>query len=293
MTSFWRWNNLVDVWTTLLQRRNNVVCLLGNSVILKSITTFLIRIVGRPDPPVITYRFSHTKSLIVEWQSEREDIVKFEVEAKHGSLVVKRETVSEKIIEMKGLKDDVLYTFQVVAVDVSSQKSDPAILKMRGTFESFLYLCFFEITGFFQWNWKSVLSDVVCWKGTLNIFNNKYPFSSQNLHLKSVKTSPRQCQRSFKDRSTPWSVIFTVSHSPKSRGASTADLSTSPQGPQTMRCWNPTGSLESITLIIPRTTGNIDARLPINGGLVAVVNMRSKSSVSCLLVLISNPVHTT
>ena len=45
---------------------------------------------------------------------------------------MKEEGATEKKIELKGLEDDVLYTFEVIAVDVASQKSKPAVIKMEG-----------------------------------------------------------------------------------------------------------------------------------------------------------------
>ena len=88
--------------------------------------------VGKPDPPIITYRFSPTKTILLTWKSEREDIAKFDIIVKHGTKVLKEETTTEKLIELKGLESDVLYTFEVTAIDVSSQKSDPSIMKMKG-----------------------------------------------------------------------------------------------------------------------------------------------------------------
>ncbi|XP_066931271.1 cell adhesion molecule DSCAML1-like [Clytia hemisphaerica] len=90
-----------------------------------------IVIYGNPDPPIVTYRFSPTKTILLQWKSEREDIAQFEVTVKDGSRTVKEEGATEKQIELKGLADDVLYTFEVVAVDVASQKSKPAVIKMK------------------------------------------------------------------------------------------------------------------------------------------------------------------
>jgi len=81
----------------------------------------------------VTYRLSYNKNIILQWKSEREDIVKFEIVAKDPSgKVVKEQTAREKMIELTGLDEDVLYSFQVVAVDVASQKSKPAVITMIG-----------------------------------------------------------------------------------------------------------------------------------------------------------------
>ena len=116
--------------------KGTTVFLITNRLKDNSLKTLFFHIsstlTGKPDPPIISYRFSPTKTIILTWKSEREDIDKFDVIVKHGTKVVKEETTTEKLIEFKGLESDVLYTFEVTAIDVSSQKSDVAIMKMKG-----------------------------------------------------------------------------------------------------------------------------------------------------------------
>ena len=113
-------------------QKGTTVFLITNRLIDNSLKTLFFHIsstlTGKPDPPIISYRFSPTKTILLTWKSEREDIAKFDVIVKHGTKVLKEETTTEKLIEFKGLESDVLYTFEVTAIDVSSQKSDVCLL---------------------------------------------------------------------------------------------------------------------------------------------------------------------
>lgn len=85
---------------------------------------------GKPDAPEVQYRVSPSGSLIVEWKSDREDITSFNVAAKDENDIVQSVITAEKSYEFTGLSNTVLYRFEVTAIDVASQKSEPGSITM-------------------------------------------------------------------------------------------------------------------------------------------------------------------